>query len=347
VRSSTFNSETATGARSKWHLDFIYALALVVAIFAIAEVALRFSGYRPSAPDDMKLWAFERSRVYGQKPGDVMVIIGASRSRLGLHTETLRQAYPGVRVVQLALNATSPFAVLRDLAEDRAFNGLIIYDLMERYELPTLAEGASPFVSYFHHEQSPSQRAERWLRSLYLGHLAVLSPQFDPKTFAKAIAEQHAFPRPFPVQYLADRSGIARANGAHELGDTNAAAATLEKGLIQERDNIDADGWMAFHQRVEQEAAKLRSRGGQVVFLRMPSSGRVWDIENRYFPKREFWDRMKRETQTPALHFLDVPEWCNLTLYDESHLDEGQSRDFTRRFGEWLLATKVATNSSS
>lgn len=342
--SSISSSEKAV-SRPKWHLEFACALALVVTMFAAAEIALRAYGYRPSAPDDKKLWAFERSRVYGSKPRDVIVLVGASRIRLDIHTETLRRAYPGVRVVQLAINGTSPFAVLRDLAEDKAFNGLVIYDLMERFELPDLAEGASPFVSYFHQEQSPSQRAERWLRSLYLGHLTILSPQFEPKTFLRAVMEQRSFPKPFFVQYLDDRSGIARPDETPEAQETAKTTLELENTLRQVRADIDADGWMAFHERVEHDAEKVRSRGGQVLFLRLPSNGLTWGVEDRYFPKHEFWDRMARETPTPTLHFLDIPEWRNLRLYDGSHLDEEQSRDFTRRFVEWLRATRLVGSS--
>ena len=233
--------------------------------------------------------------------------------------------------------------MLQDLAEDKAFNGLVIYDLMERFELPDLANAAAPFVSYFHREQSPSQRSERWLRSLYLGHLAILSPQFEPKTFLRAVVEQRSFPRPYFIQYLDDRSGIARPDETPEARGSANAALELERTLRQVRSGLDADGWMAFHQLVEHEAEKLRSRGGEVLFLRLPSNG---DVEERYFPKHEFWDRMVRETPTPALHFMDVPEWRNLPLFDGSHLDEEQSRHFTRRFAAWLRARRLVDKSS-
>lgn len=342
---SFISSSERAPSPPRWHFEFGYAIVLFLAIFAAAEIGLRAGGYRPSAPDDMKLWAFERSRVYGSQPRDVIVMVGASRVRLGIHTETLRRAFPGVRVVQLAINGTSPFGVLRDLADDPAFSGVVIYDLMERFELPALAEGADPFVAYFHREQSPSQRSERALRSLYLGQLAVLSPQFEPRSFLKAVMEQRRFPGPYFVQYLSDRSAIARPDGSDEAREVPKLGAALERTLQRARADIDAQGWMAFHRRVEGEAEKLRSRGGQLLFLRLPSSGQTWELEERYFPKGDFWDRMARETRTPHLHFLDVPEWRNLPLYDGSHLDEQQSREFTRRFADWLRAAKLAAGS--
>jgi hypothetical protein len=52
---------------------------------------------------------------------------------------------------------------------------------------------------------------------------------------------------------------------------------------------------------------RLQARGGNVVFLRAPSSGARWSREDQLAPRRENWDRFARLTNAVCLHFQELP----------------------------------------
>lgn len=70
--------------------------------------------------------------------------------------------------------------------------------------------------------------------------------------------------------------------------------------------------------------AKYSARGGNVVFLRLPSSGGFRHGENMGLPRDQFWEQLLAETNTPGYHFedyeilnqYDPPEWSHLSTPD-------------------------------
>jgi len=327
---SSFDQLGSHRFQPHWLAEWLFAIGLLGVFILVAEIALRADGFMASAPDDQQLWAFARSQVYGHQPRDVIVLVGASRIRLGIDTEVLRREMPGVSIVQLALNGTSPYSVFRDLATDQRFSGVVVYDLMERYERPQLANEAQPWVDYYRNHLSPNTRIAMLLRNLYLGRLVVLSPQFDPKNIVRDFVQHGNLPTPYFIQYRQDRSGIARPELMKETYDLQHQANDYETGLQEALAETPSEDWLRFHAEIERLAAILRARGGETIFLRMPSSGRLWQLDEEYFPKARFWDRIAATTSARAIHFASLPEVGTWMLYDESHLDSTQAVKFTR-----------------
>jgi hypothetical protein len=327
---SSFDQLGSQRFQPHWLAEWLFAIGLLGVLLLVAEIALRADGFIASAPDDQQLWAFARSQVYGHQPRDVIVLVGASRIRLGIDTEVLRREMPGVCIVQLALNGTSPYAVFRDLATDQRFSGVVIYDLMERYERPQLANDAQPWVDYYRNHRSPNSRIAMLLRNLYLGRLVELSPQFDPKNLVREFVSEGSLPKPYFIQYRPDRSGIARPELMKETYDLQHQANNYEIGLQEVLAQTPPEEWLRFHEEIERLAAILRARGGETIFVRMPSSGKLWQLDEEYFPKARFWDRIAATTSARAIHFASLPEVGTWMLYDESHLDSTQAAKFTR-----------------
>jgi hypothetical protein len=75
---------------------------------------------------------------------------------------------------------------------------------------------------------------------------------------------------------------------------------------------------------------RIQGRGGRVVFVAMPSSGLVRDIDERRFPKELFWNRFITIVKAPAVHFEDVAALSRFTCPDGSHLDMRDQMEFTR-----------------
>ena len=75
--------------------------------------------------------------------------------------------------------------------------------------------------------------------------------------------------------------------------------------------------------------AKLRKRGVQVVFIRMPSNGDYYAFEQKVFPRATTWDVLLQKTNTPGIHFEDYPELQGYTLPEWSHLTHAEADRFT------------------
>ena len=81
---------------------------------------------------------------------------------------------------------------------------------------------------------------------------------------------------------------------------------------------------------------KIRSRGGQVLFVRTPSSGVMLETENKFYPRDQYWDALLSYTGCPGLHFKDYPAMAHFVCPEWSHLKPADGIVFTRAFIEAL-----------
>ncbi len=88
---------------------------------------------------------------------------------------------------------------------------------------------------------------------------------------------------------------------------------------------------------IEAAAKAIRARGGRVVILHLPSSGKLKELEDQLTPRVAVWDRILRDsgasgvyTQDHADLRFDCPEW--------SHLSAADSVEFTRRLLPYIDA---------
>jgi hypothetical protein len=76
--------------------------------------------------------------------------------------------------------------------------------------------------------------------------------------------------------------------------------------------------------RTRESVEAIRSRGGEVVFIRFPSAGKLLELESQFSPREVFWDRVLASSGAPGIHFedhetlraFDCPEWSHLTDAD-------------------------------
>ena len=87
----------------------------------------------------------------------------------------------------------------------------------------------------------------------------------------------------------------------------------------------------------------IRARGGEVIWIRPPSSGPILDIERVRYPRPQVWDRLVRETTSFGIYFEDYPNMKTLPCPDWSHLSKAAAIQFTnayvrilRQHVEWL-----------
>ncbi len=77
--------------------------------------------------------------------------------------------------------------------------------------------------------------------------------------------------------------------------------------------------------------AKLRARGGKIVFVRFPVSGDLKALEDRDTPRTKTWDRLLTESGAAGVYFEDFPELSSFICPEWSHLSAGDSVEFTKR----------------
>jgi hypothetical protein len=75
---------------------------------------------------------------------------------------------------------------------------------------------------------------------------------------------------------------------------------------------------------------KIRARGGQVLFVRTPSSGPAKEGEGKGFPKEKYWDRLLTFTGCPGIYYSDYPAIANFVCPEWSHLKPADAVIYTK-----------------
>jgi hypothetical protein len=76
---------------------------------------------------------------------------------------------------------------------------------------------------------------------------------------------------------------------------------------------------------------KLRSRGGKIVFVRYPVTGKLKEYEDKATPRAQTWEPLLQQTAAPGIYFEDFPELAEFDCPEWSHLSAGDSVEFTKR----------------
>lgn len=303
-------------------------LALAVGLLAPYEVVLRRLGFVPSVSEDARLWALARGRVRPDDPDEV-VVVGSSRVRSALDTVRLAEAF-GRPPVLLAVNASGCVPVLRDLAEDESFRGRIICEVTPAYFFKGLAAaGQGPQADFVQRYRSQTAEApfEERLQIVVQEALAFRLSRLGPREILRSLADEGRWPETSHTRTFADRSTFA-----------DYAKADLPRlRRLREEEALGVGAGAAPEQLRRDLAAiaalvrRIQAHGGRVVFVMLPTGGRVRQIEDQGFPRRVYWDALVAATGAPAVHWLDYPELHGFGSPDGSHIDPRDATEFTRR----------------
>jgi hypothetical protein len=75
--------------------------------------------------------------------------------------------------------------------------------------------------------------------------------------------------------------------------------------------------------------AKIRARGGEVVFVRPPSEPVLRALEEEKLSRAHGWDALLAHAQVRGIHFADDPAMQGLWLPEGSHLSRACATVFT------------------
>lgn len=337
-----------------WSRLAFVALGLTAVVALGWEIRCRSLGYAPGLDDTSDLWAEQRRAVL---PGST-VIIGASRALFDLDLDVLERSL-GQRPVQLALVGSCVAPVLQDLAADPTFRGTVLCDVVPG--LVTVPPMAPPYHNSLRAlERHRTQTlAQRW------SHLLSLPLE---RTFAALQQED------LTLAALIKQVRIPNRPGAQIGPALPPHFATIERDRrTRMRDRVLTDaalrerignGWIplftpppkphwipdaAFGPFMQSmldgrfkdcaaAVAAIRARGGRVVFLHLPSTGPLKELEDRLTPRAMVWDRLLAETGAAGVYSDDVADLQGFDCPEWSHLSAADSQVFSERLAPHLQA---------
>ncbi len=327
----------------------ILTLLLVLATVASWELYLRNKGIETTYLDDPALWTHKRNMVY--EPADkATVFIGSSRIKFDLDIDTW-QNITHDHAIQLACVGSNPIPLLEDLANDKNFKGKLVVDVTEGLFFST-ADGntrrPAENLKYFK-ERTPAQQA-----SFHINHFLESQFVFLDKEWHSLNSTLDKWPindRPGVYNFHGFPSGFGRVKFNRQEYMTNEFSAdTVEQNKVK---NI----WDSFRKASKEPPAsgakldsilnvvrtavnKIKARGGQVLFVRTPSSGAYLMGEKMGFPREKYWDRILAVTNCPGIHFADYPAIDHFICPEFSHLSLPDAVVFTKNFIKILSEEK-------
>jgi hypothetical protein len=337
VPSSTSSSEREIPV-GEWGRSWIGALVVAVVGLGYCEYQTRAHDQHPSVADDVVWWAVHRRQVGGER--NAIVFLGTSRMELAISLETLREVAPRLQGTQLAIENTPPFGVLEDLAADDSFVGVAVVDFSEsdlaRADAFTAADAQ---IDRSHALwRAPGQLVNRWLGSYAQERMASLSLGGRRLLF---FAGARQWPEPIWVVGHRDRTRHGYYNLAPKKALESKRKRLVENVLASTAPPPDA--WLAPAERIEAAVKKIKARGGDVVFLRMPLTGALRDAYEVKYPSARYWAQFAMTTSAWTVHAQDVPALAALELPEFEHLDQKDQPAFTRALVELLRARGVTS----
>ena len=256
----------------------------------------------------------------------------------------LRLRLPGYRVVQLGKwGGSSPIGVLERLAADDQFRGIVICDTLE------------PFLikKYWQDQRDFYAAHLTWLAKLDAALSAIVEDQLAVRSAVTSLSSGlqqsvnlgHAGTLDY-VRIRRDRTieldfdRVTDLPGLRKEGLAD-AALLYEAALHPAPAEFDSD----LHE-LDQLVRRIQSRGGEVLFLRMPSTGARLDLEDRYYPKTRYWDRFATICGGRWIHFQDLSQQTQFDCPDESHLDRLGAVQFTDLLAATLIERQLVVNAS-
>lgn len=363
---SSISSSNQRLPRLAWPLLLGVALAVLIAWIGTMEIGLARRGFKAGMLDTETLWLEKRARADTVgKQG--LILVGDSRTQLDLDQQVLRQR-TGLEPVQLAIDGSSFLPVLRGIAADPLVSGTVLVGFA-----PAALADSGAFAESSGYERDAERSSGRWrlpdftmvdrrLADAWHGHLRSYADGGSPlNALTKRLLSSAATPQYLTTlpdrSTLADYSRVAMPDLYYKrvfrnLGESPDAVsrASNAENEAKIRSKIAAlrpldDTFFRRHiADIAAMAAAIKARGGRVIFVIYPESGYVRQIDDRRYPRAQFWDLFAAEAGTQTFDYTDDPALKGIVCPDGSHLDFRQRAAFT---SELLDALKLGKQSAT
>ncbi len=319
----------------------IMTLLVVVTAVVCWEMYVRSKGFETTYDDDPALWSDKRRMVY--EPADkATVFIGSSRIKFDLDIDTW-EASTGNHAIQLACVGSTPLPVLQNLADDKNFKGRLVVDVTEVLFFsmsPGNAETPVKNIKYYK-DRTPAQKASFQLNHFLESNLAFLDKE---RLSLNATLDNLHVPNrkdvfQFPIfppdfgrvkfnrqEYMTSKF-VADTNLRNEVKNIWLFFAKMSKDPPLSGASLDS-----VFTSIKTAVDKIKTRGGEVLFVRTPSSGGFLMGEKMGYPRDKYWDKLLNATQCPGIHYADYPVIDHFECPENSHLSQPDAIVFTKEF---------------
>lgn len=325
----------------------ILVLSLTTMLIGGYELYLRYLGHTISYDDSESLFADKKRKIY-LPANEATVFTGSSRIKYDLNTEVWRQL-TGETPVQLANVGSSPIPVLKALAADPSFKGKLLIDVAEPlfFDLSGRSYERPQKCLEFSKNETPAQRFSFHINTFLESNFVMLDK--DNFALSAILANLPIPPRPgkmdfpkYPTEFSVmnfDRNNKM----TDRFVDTDKAGVKMMQNIWMKLATLGAKAPPtpepvidSFIRDVKLHTDQIHARGGQVVFLRPPSSGPLWKGEQMGFPREKFWQKILDVTGCKGMHFADYPELKEMKCTEFSHLRQSDTRIYTQKVVEVL-----------
>ena len=288
--------------------------------------------------DSPQSWA-EQRRIASTAP---IAIVGDSRILFDTDLDRFEQLV-GIRPVQVSHVGTNARPLLEHFANDPKFKGVLIVGLADTmyFGMPVIGLGGDA-VHNLHKNGKPSQLTGLWIDRFLQRHFAFLDSEYRLSTQVKQMDTGW-------------RDGV---DSPYE--DVWKLSEVFDGRQYFMWDRIETDAYLRGHARhawngfkgppvpprlsnwvIERSAEavrRIRARGGDVVFVRPPSSPQLRVNEEQRIPRARGWDQLLTGTAAAGVHADDLVQAQHLILPEWSHLTRSCATVFTDAYVRGLAA---------
>lgn len=339
MHSSTSNSDfpldrVPAGASTLW-----IAVACAIIVLLSSEIFWRSRGHIPTAVDSKQKWSTHRERV-SETSKQQVVVVGSSYMQMGFSTDTFRKMHPDTQLTQLAISGGgNALPVLRDLAMDASFQGIVICALREAWLRSTDGLEQKSYVDYYRKKYTSADRVECNLRDSISCRSVVLSAsEVRPDSVVRMLAEGRGLPTPSYLTLQADRRLLA--------DYSKTSADDIRRKLYQSKNSPsrrEQDSLVSSSEIVDLNPCieRIKRRGGAVIFVKMPIASYVRPFADQKTSGSPIWRQFSESTLAVTINSRDHTRFDALEFLDPHHLDFRQASVFTEELLSLLDELKI------
>lgn len=317
------------------------AAALIAAMLAAGyEGFLRTRNYVPTVQDDADLWSIEYDRVRADPRA--VALLGASRIQFAIDPALLSELLGGRTVAMLAVNAHYPLAVLRALADDEHFRGLVVVGIDARGLSKQHWDMQKPWIAHYFARWSRARRIHREITTWLQERIVFLRSPFSLANLARRSLAGIGMPFNDYVLLRGNRVGFLDYRRTDVTAIKSRRIADLQ-AYYQENPPPEASNWLRDLDEVSGWVRRIEARGGHVVFFREPVTGEHLALDEAHYPRTLYWDAYAHVAPAMMIDFRDEPAFATFMLPDTSHIDGVDVARFTGAVAQMLTRLGLVT----